>query len=100
MTVYRVYYMKPEHFASGILGQKTPTLDNLLETHVFLREVEANDLEDCFVKSQGEVWSPNGEARSLILGKGLRHTSMSVGDVACADGKGWVVAMFGFDALS
>jgi hypothetical protein len=30
---------------------------------------------------QGENWSPNGEARDLILAKGLRHTSMSVGDV-------------------
>lgn len=29
---------------------------------------------------QGEIWSPNGEANSLIKSKGLSHTSMSVGD--------------------
>jgi len=30
---------------------------------------------------QGEIWSPNGEARPLIESLGLSHTSMSVGDV-------------------
>jgi hypothetical protein len=39
------------------------------------------DLEEVFFLMQGEQWSPNGEARELIELLGLRHTSMSVGDL-------------------
>lgn len=39
--------------------------------------------EQIFELMQGETWSPEGEARSLIEAVGLRHTSMSVGD--CID---------------
>lgn len=55
-------------------------------THVFVRTVEVaapgNEGRDIvFNQMQGEVWSPNGEARLLIEYLGLEHTSMSVGDV-------------------
>ncbi len=96
---YRLYYMRPEWFRNGIMGQK-PDPRNLDRTHVFLREVEAPDLEQAWITSQGEVWSPNGEARGLIEAKGLQHTSMSVGDVAVdADGVAHVVASVGFERL-
>jgi len=62
--------------------------DNILETHVELKEVEVTEstaievsLEDVFVRMQGEHWSPRGEAKELLVEKGLSHTSMSVGDV-------------------
>ena len=65
-----------------------PTLDDELlslallgYTHVFVREVEAPSPEAAWREMQGENWSPNGEARALIKGLGLHHTSMSVGDV-------------------
>lgn len=45
-----------------------------------VKEVEAENLEQVFYMMQGEVWSPNGEARNLIRCLGLSHTSMSVGD--------------------
>jgi hypothetical protein len=48
---------------------------------------------------QGEVWSPNGEARGLIEAKGLLHTSMSVGDVVVGPDGVHVVAMFGFELV-
>jgi hypothetical protein len=51
-------------------------------THVFVREVEADSLGHVFTQMQGEVWSPNGEARMLIEYLGLSHTSMSVDDIA------------------
>jgi hypothetical protein len=50
---------------------------------------------------QGEVWSPNGEARELILSKGLEHTSMTVGDVIRSHqtGEHWMVGQFGFEPI-
>lgn len=93
---YRVYYMKPDFFRDGCFGRK-PNIDDLEATHVFLKETEASHLEALFGQMQGEVWSPNGEARPLIEARGLQHTSMSVGDVAVdPNGLASVVATFGF----
>jgi hypothetical protein len=104
---YQVYYMRPEFFAHGIMGiaglraaGKLPTLARLTDTHVELGSFEARDLEDLFRKMQGEFWSPNGEARNLIMSKGLCHTSMSVGDIAIDEtGNGSIVADFGWERV-
>lgn len=53
-------------------------------THRLVREVEAPSLGDVFYIQQGEIWSPHGEARTLISRLQLSHTSMSVGDVVKA----------------
>lgn len=53
---------------------------NISDTHALVGEISSVDLEDIFYVMQGEVWSPNGEARDLIRSLGLDHTSMSVGD--------------------
>jgi hypothetical protein len=95
---YRVYYMLPGWFGTGIRGT-LPTVRDLDQTHVFLREVDALDLEGVFQRSQGEVWSPNGEARDIIRSKRLNHTSMCVGDVIGEGDKLWVVASVGFTEL-
>jgi hypothetical protein len=102
-TSYRVYYMKPESFRMFILGGERPIRSDLDQTHAFLRHVEDVEqlgkagLEEVFRRMQGEFWSPNGEARNLILSKGLAHTSMSVGDVIeDANGTFWAVAPVGF----
>ena len=78
MNTYRVWYARWPHFGLG----PRPTLNDFKNTHVCLGDVEARNLEDLFCRMQGENWSPNGEAMSLILGMGLHHTSMSVRDVA------------------
>jgi hypothetical protein len=96
---YKVYYMRPEWFRDGIMGDK-PDPSNLDATHIFLQEVEKDNLDALWAYMQGENWSPNGEARPLIEAKGLRHTSMSVGDVAVdEEGFVWLVAFFGFHIL-
>lgn len=111
MSIYRVYYMKPDHFRDFILGVEKPTLTGVTcgDTHTFLRTVTVDqkrdciehELEDVYFQSQGEIWSPNGEARELILAKGLRHTSMSVGDVIeDPEGRFWAVASFGFEPVA
>jgi len=102
-TTFSVWYMRPEFFREGISGAK-PDPANLAKTHVFVKDIELTngdltDLESIYVQMQGEVWSPNGEARELIESKGLQHTSMSVGDVVVVDGKTFVAASLGFDPV-
>lgn len=71
----------------GVYYRREPTFrpaggDQLLQQdYVFLGNIAADSLDDVFVKMQGENWSPNGEATPLIAAFGLKHTSMSVGDV-------------------
>jgi hypothetical protein len=89
MTTYSIYYMKPEFFREGLMGydwlqqnKLLPDPTNLTRSHVFLKLIEADNLEEVYFRMQGENWSPTGEARRLTAGKGLRHISMSVGDIA------------------
>jgi hypothetical protein len=107
MINFNVWYMKPDFFRDGTMGvdwlrkrQQLPRVSDLAATHVKVRSIEAANLEAVFVGMQGEVWSPNGEARGLIRSLGLQHTSMSVGDIAVdADGTAHIVDRFGFEAL-
>lgn len=97
--IYKVWYMRPDWFRDGICGE-VPDPAKLQATHIMLREVEAASLDQVYAMMQGEIWSPNGEARGLIESKGLAHTSMSVGDVIEAEGGiMWVVASVGFTRL-
>lgn len=103
---FQIWYMKPEWFRDGILGKK-PNAYKLDDTHVHLKDIEVEGknyesaLERVFMTMQGEIWSPNGEARGLIMEKGLQHTSMSVGDVAVADDSGevFLVKSVGFECI-
>lgn len=63
-----------------------------------MREVYATGLEDVFYQMQGEIWSPDGIMRDYVKMKGVRHTSMMVGDLAVdvATGKAWICADFGW----
>jgi hypothetical protein len=86
---YQIWYMRPEWFREGVCYAK-PDPKNLEATHTLLMVLFVPDadapgkqpaLDRTYASMQGEVWSPNGEARALIRGRGLDHTSMSVGDV-------------------
>jgi len=88
MQRYKIWYMRPEFFSEGIMGSEwlkandlMPDMTHLHRTHIELKDIDADHLDDIFGFMQGEVWSPNGEARDLIASKGLAHTSMSVGDI-------------------
>lgn len=89
-----VWYMKPEVFRDFSMGVKfilsqgeraLPTRATLGETHVFLGEVGARDPDEVWEMMQAEVWSPGGEARGFLQSRGVKHTSMSVGDVVVVD---------------
>jgi hypothetical protein len=96
---YQIWYMKPEFFRDGIMG-KLPNPADLSATHVHLKNIEADGIENAYYAMQGEVWSPDGEARGLIASKGLEHTSMCVGDVLIDDvGNVHVAAPMGFKAI-
>lgn len=70
---------------------------NLSATHVFVRTIEATNHDTAYMHQQGENWSPNGEARSLIRSLGISHTSMSIGDIIVeANGTAFMVDTFGF----
>ncbi len=67
------------------------------QEYAMVRELEAKDLEDAFMKMQEDIWSPRGEARPILDRLGLKHTSMCVGDVF-QDEKGvyHLIELFGF----
>jgi hypothetical protein len=88
MATFSVYYMKSSFFVDGIQGYAwlkqrnlVPDPEDLTKSHVFLQLIEASSPEDVYFRMQGGSWNLSGEARELIASKGLRHTSMSVGDI-------------------
>jgi hypothetical protein len=108
MATYSIYYMKAEFFSKGAMGYEwlrgkslLPNPVDLVKTHVFLRLIEARNLEDVYFKMQGDSWSPTGEAREFVARKGLRHTSMSVGDIAVdhTTGGAFILDRIGFRLL-
>jgi hypothetical protein len=100
---YQIWYMKPSWFINGNAFKEKPNPQDLGYTHIYLKdfEMENSNLEIIYAAMQGEVWSPNGEARDLIRSKGLQHTSMSIGDVIVNDlGTAYMVASEGFLLLT
>jgi hypothetical protein len=83
--VYKVFYQLPGKQFTFI--ERELTVAGLVQTHVFVTEVEACSLDGVYLRMQAEAWSPNGEVRELIQRLGLQHTSMSVNDVV-RDSKG------------
>lgn len=105
---YQVWFSKPEFKRHASVGVEylqdeglMPTKNNLSDTHKYLGNINARDLNDVSVKMQGEYWSPYGEAVEFIRDKGLTHTSFSIGDVICNenDGECYIADMFGFKEL-
>lgn len=107
MAIFKIWYSKPEHVGDALCGAKPATN---MSTHVLLKTIDLPDdrrgpvrsgqLDRIYHMGQGEVWSPNGEARPLIESKGLNHTSMCVGDVIEDDeGDFYLVANVGFTNL-
>lgn len=89
---FKIYYFKD-------FNSKT-SVEKLKDTHSFVKEIEAQNKEDVFFLMQGENWSRNGEALSLIEQKKLNHTSMSIGDVIEDElGDVFIVEISGFRKL-
>lgn len=99
-----IWYMRPEYFRDLCMGlefvakhpHSFPDTRNLARTHVMVGRVKSENKEEIFGWMQGVNWSPNGEARTMIEELGLRHTSMSVGDIVVVRGRVWNVDGVGF----
>jgi hypothetical protein len=101
-----VWYSKGDSFREMSGGpkylakvNKLPTADALSETHSKIGSINTVDLDEVFFLMQGEIWSPNGEARNVIGDSEARHTSMSVGDIIKLNGVIHMVANDGFVVL-
>jgi len=74
---YRVWYKRNPNFQP----EMPRNLGQFLSDFAEVVELNYLTLDDVFRYMQGDVWSPNGEARAHIERLGLQHTSMSVGDI-------------------
>lgn len=102
-----IWYMRSDFIHDGLMGYewlvekgRLPDPRNLRATHVLLGQIRESNSDKVYRMMQGERWSPEGEARSLIQSKGLRHTSMSMGDIIKISGTTLIVDTWGFEELS
>lgn len=101
-----IWYMSDSFFRDGSMGFEwlekkglLPDPKNLKKTHVFIGRISERDLNKVYRMMQGEEWSPNGEARTMIRRKSIGHTSMSIGDVIIVGSKTYMVDSSGFAEL-
>ncbi len=66
------------------------------KNYVKVGNIESENPEEIFVLMQGEMWSPKGEANQFIRSLGLRHTSISAGDIVKIGDKFFMCMMIGF----
>jgi hypothetical protein len=76
----RVYGMGLDFIRKHNSGA-VPTKATYKTTHKLLGKVKETHPERVFGMMQGERWSPDGEARTMLGKLGIHHTSMSVGDI-------------------
>lgn len=102
-----VWYMKSWFFKAGILGHAylaaegmLPDPDDLSKTHAKICSMTEHNPENVFAAMQGEVWNKDGHANDNLARHGVRHSSMSIGDVIVINGKTYMVDMVGFTELN
>lgn len=98
-----VFYMKNFDWHTNVMfKEELPTIEQVknFDEYAHLASIKETEPERIFGALQGDIWSPNGEARKMIEGKGIGHTSMSVGDVVhLPDGRWLVTAGSGFEEI-
>ena len=102
----QIWYMRPDYFHDGIMGYddceangKLPDWRHLADTHRFLGAISESNHDKVFDMMQGDNWSPNGEGRTLVQSSGLKHTSMSTGDLIVSHNQVFMVDRMGFVQL-
>lgn len=101
-----IWYWKQDAGRDMMMGKnfllkhgRMPDPSNLEATHVKIGSVKETNPEKIFHMMQGEIWSPEGQARNMIRSSDTGHTSMSVGDIVVVGGKAMMVDRFGFAPL-
>jgi hypothetical protein len=95
------YYKKADSEIDPYYLPAEITKEQFAKDYVYLMAVSAETLEEVYRYMQGEVWSPHGEARDLVLALRVFHTSMMIGDVIF-DPKlkqYWIVDRVGFKPI-
>ena len=95
-----IWYKKSWSAENPFIIINPPTKEDFKNSHVYLGSIHEINLDRIFELMQSEIWSPNGEARYLIESHGLKHTSMSVGDIIGIKSEYYIVDLFGFKRLS
>lgn len=102
----KIWYFKNEVARDMMMGYNfcekhglLPKINSLEATHVLLGSIASTSFEQIYQVMQGEYWSPEGEARTILAPLGLGHTSMSMGDIIEIDGAFFIVDSFGFREL-
>src|SRR5262245_34613927 len=98
-----VWFTKPQ-FSLGLMLCYIQTVlksirqrEDLKKTHVHVVDLEADSLDEVFSRmQQGTAWASNAQARRLMNAKGLKHSSMSVGDIIIWEDQGYMVVDCGF----
>lgn len=86
-----VWFAKP--------GAGKASRSRLCETHVKVGSVKCASPERLFVLLQQHKWSPGGEARDMLESMGVKHQSLSVGDVLVVNNRHLLVSDRGFVRL-
>jgi len=81
-------------------SESVPTKATVASTHKLIGKIKQSSPERVFGMMQGERWSPDGEARTMLTKLGIHHTSMSVGDIIKTGTRVLFVDRNGFTPLS
>jgi len=87
---FEIWYAKDPQFN---LTELPKNLGDLLSRYIWITDVHTEDLGHAWRMMQGEEWSPNGDANLYIRRLGLKHTSMSVGDILRDEDGNWIMVL-------
>ena len=102
-----IWYWKEDFARDAMMGAAfmtkqgvLPTPETIPNNYVLIGKVRETNPDKIFHMMQGEIWSPEGQARNMISASGTGHTSMSVGDIIKVGNKWLMVDRYGFQDLS
>jgi len=102
----KVWYARPEFARESRMGHRwlrerglLPTAGTLRRYYALVGVLDTASPEEAYGLMQGERWSPEGQARSLITWLGLSHTTMGVGDIFEKGGQLYLADRIGFVKL-
>jgi len=102
-----VWYWKEDFARDAMMGANwlakkglMPKPENISDNYVLIGKIAETNPEKVYMMMQGEMWSPRGQARSMIRSSGTGHTSMSMGDIVKIGGKFMMVDRFGFQDIT
>ena len=102
-----IWYWKDDFGRDAMMGanwlakhNKMPKPENISDNYVLIGKIAETNLDKIYMKMQGEMWSPRGQARSMIRSSGTGHTSMSMGDIVKIGGKFMMVDRFGWHDIT